>query len=52
MPPWGKVLGGEIFIHEGGTDADWTQGCIVLRLKDIDILFSYLTKITQVKIKL
>ena len=29
-PPWGSPLGGEIFIHGGGTDGDWTAGCVAL----------------------
>lgn len=29
-PPWGTALGGEIYIHGGGADRDWTAGCIAL----------------------
>ena len=29
-PPWGTSLGGEIYIHGGGTDRDWTAGCVAL----------------------
>ncbi|MBR1583958.1 MAG: L,D-transpeptidase [Clostridia bacterium] len=29
-PPWGTALGGEIYIHGGGTAGDWTAGCIAL----------------------
>jgi murein L,D-transpeptidase YafK len=43
-------LGGEIYIHGGGTDGDWTDGCIALKNEDITELFS-LTRIgTEVTI--
>ena len=38
-PPWGSPLGGEIYIHEGGSASDWTQGCIALDEADMDVLF-------------
>ena len=38
-PPWGTFLGGEIYIHGGGTDRDWTQGCIALRDEDAEALY-------------
>lgn len=38
-PPWGSVLGGEIYIHGGGTAADWTAGCIALSEKDAETLY-------------
>ena len=34
-PPWGTALGGEIYLHEGGTASDWTQGCIALESADM-----------------
>lgn len=37
-PPWGSPLGGEIYIHEGGSASDWTQGCIALNQEDMDRL--------------
>ena len=40
-PPWGSPLGGEIYIHEGGSHEDWTQGCVALETKDMDRLFPY-----------
>ena len=40
-PPWGTALGGEIFIHEGGTASDWTAGCIALDESAMDRLFPY-----------
>ncbi|MFR5856107.1 MAG: L,D-transpeptidase family protein [Lachnospiraceae bacterium] len=38
-PPWGTALGGEIYLHEGGTASDWTQGCIALESADMARLF-------------
>ncbi len=30
MPPQKTALGGEIYIHGGGIETDWTKGCIAL----------------------
>ena len=30
MPPQNTALGGEIYIHGGGTAKDWTWGCVAL----------------------
>lgn len=49
-PPWGSPLGGEIYIHEGGTHSDWTQGCIALESADMDVLFPWKDEIEQVQI--
>ena len=49
-PPWGSPLGGEIYIHEGGADRDWTQGCIALETQDMDALFPYWPQVQQVLI--
>ena len=38
-PPWNTKLGGEIFIHGGGSGHDWTLGCIALENADIEELF-------------
>ena len=38
-PPWGSFMGGEIYIHAGGTDSDWTAGCIALRDADAQQLY-------------
>ncbi len=35
-PPQDTALGGDIFLHGGGTDSDWTQGCVALADEDID----------------
>lgn len=47
-PPWGSKLGGEIYIHEGGSGSDWTAGCIALDERDMDFLFPLRAEITQV----
>lgn len=40
VPPQDTALGGEIFIHGGGTGSDWTLGCIALADEHIDWLFA------------
>jgi WD40 repeat protein len=40
IPPQDTALGGEIFIHGGGTGSDWTLGCIALADARIDWLFA------------
>ncbi len=49
-PPWGSPLGGEIYIHEGGSHSDWTAGCIALDEADMTALFPYEPQITEVVI--
>lgn len=49
-PPWGSPLGGEIYIHEGGADDDWTAGCVALESADMDVLFALREKIEWVEI--
>lgn len=39
-PPWGTPLGGEIYIHGGGDQADWTAGCIALSDENMARLFA------------
>jgi murein L,D-transpeptidase YafK len=39
MPLQDTALGGEIYIHGGGTANDWTDGCVALRDTDIKELF-------------
>ena len=34
------MLGGEIFIHGGGTERDWTSGCIALSDADAETLYA------------
>jgi murein L,D-transpeptidase YafK len=50
-PPWNTALGGEIFIHGGGTDGDWTRGCAALSNDDIKELFDALPLGTSVRIE-
>ena len=50
-PPWGTFLGGEIYIHGGGTNGDWTQGCIAMRNEDVDVLGKYVKVGDKVEIK-
>jgi len=40
MPPQKTQLGGEIFLHGGGTGKDWTYGCAALADEDIRELFN------------
>ena len=49
-PPWGTPLGGEVYIHEGGTASDWTQGCIALNSSDMDVLFPCWRQVVRVEI--
>lgn len=48
MPPQKTRLGGEIYIHGGGTDSDWTKGCIALNNEDIKELFDLVAVGTSV----
>ena len=50
-PPWDTALGGEIFIHGGGTDGDWTWGCVALANPDIKELFDAVPMGTPVRIE-
>ena len=49
-PPWGTPLGGEIYIHAGGTGGDWTQGCIALEAEDMAKLFALRHQVESVEI--
>ena len=49
-PPWTTPLGGEIMIHGGGVETDWTQGCIALDDTDATELFDALPMGTPVQI--
>jgi murein L,D-transpeptidase YafK len=49
-PPWGTALGGEIYLHEGATDSDWTEGCIALTSTDMERLFILRSQIEFVDI--
>jgi murein L,D-transpeptidase YafK len=50
MPPQKTRLGGEIYIHGGGTDGDWTDGCIALENREIEELFALIPVGTKVTI--
>jgi murein L,D-transpeptidase YafK len=49
-PPWDTELGGEIMVHGGGNNTDWTWGCIALSDEDIRILWEYVTIGTSITI--
>jgi murein L,D-transpeptidase YafK len=51
MPLQKTKLGGEIYIHGGGCNSDWTQGCIALENKDMQELFDIIEVGTKVVIK-
>lgn len=50
-PPWGSPLGGEIYLHEGDVDRDWTQGCVALSPADMAVLWRYRGQIEAVEIQ-
>lgn len=49
-PPWETALGGVVGIHGGGSERDWTAGCIALSDEDIRILWKYVPMGTKVEI--
>lgn len=51
MPLQKTKLGGEIYIHGGGTRSDWTEGCIALVNEEITELFNATPLGTEVEIK-
>lgn len=51
MPPQKTKLGGEIYIHGGGCQADWTAGCMALENEDMQELFDVIEIGTPIKIK-
>jgi hypothetical protein len=50
-PPWNTALGGEIFIHGGGTASDWTFGCVALENAEVKELFDAVPAGTSVRIE-
>ncbi len=50
-PPWGTALGGEIYLHEGGSATDWTQGCVALDAADMDVIFPCWPQIERVVLR-
>lgn len=51
MPPQNTKLGGEIYLHGGGTSEDWTRGCIALKNEEIKEIFDAVRVGTEVKIE-
>src|SRR6478672_9957179 len=51
MPPQKTRLGGEIYLHGGGTGKDWTYGCAALADEDIRQLFNAIPLGTPIVIK-
>ena len=50
-PPWNTALGGEIFIHGGGTASDWTAGCVALENEEVKELFDSVPAGTPIRIE-
>ncbi len=50
-PPWGTALGGEIYIHGGGTERDWTAGCVALSDADAETLYALVPLGTEIEIR-
>lgn len=50
-PPQNTALGGEIYIHGGGSREDWTWGCAALENADIKEIFDAVSVGTPVKIE-
>ena len=51
MPLQKTKLGGEIYIHGGGTASDWTDGCIALKNEEIEELFELIPVCAAVEIR-
>jgi murein L,D-transpeptidase YafK len=51
LPPQNTRLGGEIYIHGGGSASDWTLGCVALDDPDIRELFEVVSIGTVVVIE-
>lgn len=50
MPLQNTKLGGEIYIHGGGTLTDWTAGCVALKNEEMKELFDAIPLGTAVQI--
>ncbi len=50
MPPQKTALGGEIYIHGGGTETDWTEGCVALENEEMKEIFEAIPIGAKVKI--
>ena len=51
MPLQNTKLGGEIYIHGGGSENDWTKGCIAVTNEEIKELFNAIGVGTIVRIE-
>ena len=51
MPAQNTALGGEIYIHGGGSSKDWTWGCAALKNEEIKEIFDAVSVGTRVKIE-
>ncbi len=51
IPTQNTKLGGEIYLHGGGSAEDWTLGCVALKNEEIRELFDALLIGTEVKIE-
>jgi murein L,D-transpeptidase YafK len=50
MPPQKTALGGEIYIHGGGIESDWTEGCVALPDEEMKEIFDAIPTGAKVKI--
>jgi len=50
MPPQKTALGGEIYIHGGGIESDWTEGCVALPDEEMKGIFDAIPVGAKVKI--
>jgi murein L,D-transpeptidase YafK len=50
-PPQKTALGGEIYIHGGGVERDWTWGCVAMKDEEIEELFNAIPVGAPVSIK-
>ena len=51
MPLQNTNLGGEIYIHGGGRETDWTKGCVALFDEEIKEIFDQIEVGTSVRIE-
>ena len=51
LPNQKTRIGGEIYIHGGGTLWDWTEGCVALENRDVEEIFAALQIGTKVLIE-
>jgi len=50
MPPQNTPLGGAIYIHGGGTEKDWTWGCMALDNEEMKEIFDAVPVGTSIRI--